>query len=244
MHWKHSRFEIAHIILGNCHTYDEAYRILCELEEDRQFAIDSSMAESLRAQAKVVSAKVILDDNTEMKSGKLRADADIQEQKARTKTAQPALDEARRELDFIRRLKERINEHRAFREYDDHHAHQLCQPIEWKLDLNWKTYNHLCSAGGIPYDHIMLLKMHPDSDLLMRSAQTMMSKYQENPSSFMLLSKSDVQPCVLHDSEKPALMCDTQDLRLPDLTDTKQEAIGREFEDALTVEPEEAQNEV
>lgn len=209
MHWKHSRFEIAYIIMGNCHTFDEAYRILCELEEDRQFSIESSLAESLRAQSKVVTAKVILNDKNESKSGKLNAECNIAEQKARSKIAQPCLDEARRELLFIRMLKDIVNEKRQFKEHPDYVAHQLAQSTEWKFDLHWKSYNHLASTGYIPYDHMMQLKMHPESESLIEGVMQLRQFIQNDTEAFLMLSKESVLEQVARGAEKPHLLTKT-----------------------------------
>lgn len=200
MHWKNSRFETAYIILGNCHTYDEAYRVLCELEEDREFSIESSLAESLRAQAKVVTSKMILADDTESKSGKLLAQCNIDEQKARTRIAQPCMDEARRELYFIRYLKSLIDPCRKFRRFPDHIAHQKIQPIEYMFDLHWKTYNHMASTGHVPHDHLMLLKMHPYSATLVRGMLVLRDLIQDDAEKFLMLTKQEVLKQVAEDN--------------------------------------------
>jgi len=206
MHWKHSRFEIAHLILSNCHTCDEAYRVLCELEEDRDFAIQSSMAESLRAQAKVLASKVILSDDTESKSGKMLAQCNIDEQKARKVTAQPCLDEARRELAFIRHLKKKVEPQRWFATYEDHDAHQLCQRLEWKLDLHWKTYNYLAATGSIPYDHLILLKTHPDTEALLKGVKRLQDIIEANGAeTFFMMAKNRVLSIVCDNDEYMAL---------------------------------------
>lgn len=209
MHWKHSRFEIAFIILGNCHTYDEAYRVLSELSEDRQFAIDSSLAESKRAQSKVVSAKTILNDPHESRSGKLLAECNIDEQAARKIIAQPCLDEARRELAFIRKLMERLEPLRMFR-CANHIAFQALQPLEWKLDLHWKTFNYLCSTGMIPYEHLMMLRMHPESDVLLKEAEQLRDNMMNARSvgtfnEFQALPKNTVLSLVTSEEQLPYL---------------------------------------
>lgn len=206
MHWKHSRFEIAYIILGNCHTFDEAYRILCELEEDRNFSIESALAESLRAQSKVITAKVILNDTNESKSGKINAECNVAEQKARSKIAQPCMDEARRELSFIRMLKDIVNDNRRFKDYPDHIAHQLAQPIEWMFDLHWKTYNYLASAGSIPYDHIMQMKMHPDSQNLLQAASNLRDSMINDPNEFFLQDKMRVLSGIASPGDRPYML--------------------------------------
>lgn len=201
MHWKHSKFEIAHIILGNCHTFDEAYRVLRELEEDRSFAIQSALAESKRAQSKVVTAKLMLSDPKETKAGKLLAECNVEEQAARSIVAQPCLDEARRELDFIRLLIEKVEPHRAFREYPDHVAHQLSQEMEWRFDLHWKTYNYLCSSGSVPHDHMMLLRMHPAASVLLQGLRNLCDVLSDSQqaNSLMFYTKKEILSKVAED---------------------------------------------
>lgn len=185
MHWKHSRFEIANIILANCHTYDEAYRVLCELEEDRDFSIKSSMAESKRASGKVIFAKSEIRkyENYESDNDQhlmMRAKADLEETDARTEIAQACLDEARRELSFIRSLKIIIHPYRVFKDYPEHQAHQLCQPIEWKYDMCWKAYNMLCSMGGVSHEHLMLIHTHPSSKEILTGIENLKEKSDQN----------------------------------------------------------------
>ena len=204
MHWKHSRFETAYIILGNCHTYDEAYRILCELEEDREFSIESALAESLRAQAKVVTSKTVLADEHETRSGKLLAQCNIDEQRARTRIAQPCMDEARRELQFIRHLKSLVQPRRVFLNQPDHVAHQSAQYNEWMFDLQWKTYNHLAATGHIPHDHLMLLKMHPASKHLISGMFELRNRLQTSTDVFLMMAKETVLDMVAHDDESAA----------------------------------------
>lgn len=202
MHWKHSRYQILYQILSNCHTVDEAYRILCELEEDRQFSIDSTLAESKRAQAKVISNKSILDTEKhsaingsllfETKGNKLQAEAFILEAEARRPVAQACLDECRRELSFIRAVKNAINPFRKYIDYVDYEAHQLCQAEEYYYDLLWRSYNHLCSMQGLPSDHWMLIKMHPMSDTLMDRIDHLLQFMNSDPREFVRLRKFEV----------------------------------------------------
>lgn len=192
MHWKHSNFQVAAMIIGNCHTYDEAYRIVCELEEDRDLSIDLALAESKRAQSKVVSAKETLKDKSEGKAQLLISEANVAETAARKKVAQPCLDEGRRELAFLRMLKEKLNEYRVYKNLPDYEAHQLCQPLEWQLDLVWKAYNHLAVSGGMPYDHLMLIKMHPAAEQILTTINALRAKLQTNNGEFFIMQKQDV----------------------------------------------------
>jgi hypothetical protein len=202
MHWKHSRYQVVYQILGNCHTIDEAYRILCELEEDREFSINISKAESERSQAKIIGNKAILDTEKhsainnslmfETEGNKHLANAFIQETIARTPIAQACLDECRRELSFIRDLKRLINPYRKYKDYLEHEAHQLCQAEEYYYDLLWKAYNYMCAMQGLTADHWMLIKMHPSSGTLVDRVGWLSEKLRHNPLEFYALTKSQV----------------------------------------------------
>ena len=194
MHWKHSRYQILHVILANCHTYDEAYRVLRELEEDREFSIKLALVESKRAQSKVIAAKEILKDTqlppTEFE--KLRAQADIDETDARRTVAQDCLDVARDELNFIRTLIAKVNPLRTWRDYSDSEAHQYCQPLEWRLDLMWKAYNMICATGMISYDHYINIKMLPNANQMMNVIDLFKKQYQTDHKFLLARTKSDV----------------------------------------------------
>lgn len=200
MHWKHSNYQILYQILGNCHTVDEGYRVLCELEEDRDFSIKMSFVESYRAQAKVVTNKSILNSNDkltdsllfETEGNHLQAKAFIEEVKARTEMAQLCLDEARRELNFIRKCKELLDPYRTHKNLPLHEAHQKCQLREYYYDLLWKAYNHICSIGCIPSEHWMLIKMHPFHDKLTYRIGEFMSEVKNNASYFYSMNKEEV----------------------------------------------------
>lgn len=211
MHWKHSQHQLVHVILANCHTVDEAYRVLCELEEDRLFSIESSLAESKRAQSKVIAAKLVLKDSDESKSNKILSECFIDETLARNKLAQPCLDEARRELAFIREIKDKLEPYRKYIELPDHQAHQACQSEEYMYDLFWKAYNFICSTGTIPHDHWMLLKMHPNSSSLVPLVINMTNGLdtQEAITSFKLKTKQE-----LFSSFSCSNLFDTNDLCL------------------------------
>lgn len=226
MHWKHSRFDVAYLILGNCHTYDEGYRVLCELEEDRQMAIDTSLAESFRAQAKVVGAKETLADEEEFKVNKLRAQSFIDETNARTKIAQPCLDEARREIDFLQRLKDILRPLRQFNDYPDEAAFQLCQPLEWKYDIFWKMYSQMCAnRGTIDSETFMLIKMHPSSRHLLAGLDELYTLAEENFTLFIKTDKREVLKKVSTEEEIRFIMSTekvckdaiTADIQIPQL---------------------------
>lgn len=104
MNWKHSFYQIYAISFGSSFLKWEALRILMELKEDREFAIASAFAESQRAQAKVLNAKVVIADDRETQANRMVAEAAMLETRARFLIAQPCLEMARAELGFIKYL--------------------------------------------------------------------------------------------------------------------------------------------
>lgn len=115
MNWKHSFFEIYTMAFSGPFLLDESLRILLELREDRTFSITSALAESKRAEAKVVGAKQAIEaykQNKEIKVNALRSESFLLETEARTLLAQPCLDMARTELAFIEHLISLIPESR------------------------------------------------------------------------------------------------------------------------------------
>lgn len=140
MNWKHSLYEIYAVSFGQAFVVDEAYRILHELREDRQFAIASAFAEQKRAQAKVVNAKATIRDfeqGKDSQANKLQAEAFVLETDARFLIAQPCLDMARVELSFINSLIDHIDG-LGIRMFDDRAiGDQLVQPLEYAFEYAW-----------------------------------------------------------------------------------------------------------
>jgi hypothetical protein len=217
MHWKHSRFDIAYLILGNCHTVDEGYRVLCELEEDRTMAIESSRAESLRARAKVVGAKQTLDDDRRTQVDSLRSESYIAETKARVRVTKAALREAKREVAFIQALKSKLQPYRLFQDMEDHIAFQLIQPIEWRFDLFWQMYTQMSTQSGhINNELFAMLKAHPDSPVLFEGLEYLRSLYSKEFAHFLRSPKAQILAIVSRDNERPSLLDTSGFARLSD----------------------------
>ncbi|AGS82007.1 hypothetical protein O152_gp123 [Pseudomonas phage PaBG] len=140
MNWKHSLYEIYAVSFGQAFIIDEAYRILHELREDRQFAIAAAFAEQKRAQAKVINAKATIRDyqnNKDTQANKLQAEAFVLETDARFIIAQPCLDMARVELSFIESLINHIDD-LGLRMFPDRAVgDQLVQPLEYAYEYAW-----------------------------------------------------------------------------------------------------------
>jgi len=236
MHWKHSRYQILNTIVANCHTYDEAYRVLRELEEDRSLSIDLALAESNRAKAKVLSSKTILNDDEEQQYNKLRSQADLDETRARRDVAQACLDEARRELEFIRELIVLIDPHRTYKDLPDYEAHQRIQFLEWKLDLVWKSYSMICAVGNISYDHFISIKMHPHADKIMPVINEFLSMSRTGEHDKLLsFTKNDVFSKVCSEQEIYIASPISHTLELHyELPGTTVATAGLEFKDSGT----------
>lgn len=143
MNWKHSFYEIYAMTFGQAFTIDEAHRLLSEQREDRLFSIASAFAESKRAQAKVIDAKMSIRDHEasppkETKANARRAEAGILETEARFIIARPCLDMARAELEFIESLLEYIDGNRLRIHPDPTVGYQLVQEMEIGFDYLWQ----------------------------------------------------------------------------------------------------------
>ena len=140
MNWKHSLYQIYAITFGQSFTVDEAYRLLTELREDRDFAIASAFAETKRAQAKVIDAKtteIAFSKGRELKANSRRAEASLLETKARFIIAQPCLDMARVEREYIQSLIDYI-EHNNLLMFDNPVlGAQAVQPLEYAFEHVW-----------------------------------------------------------------------------------------------------------
>lgn len=160
MHWRNSNFGIRHFIANKCHTADEAYRVLCELYEDRDVAIKNAEAASLREKAKRTKAESILtSDAPEWE--KMEAEAELIELDAFKKQGDDVLDAGIRERDYIQSLIAEIQPLRKYAHLPDHEAYQLAQEEEWKHELVWRAQNFLASQGNIPHDHLATMRLHP-----------------------------------------------------------------------------------
>lgn len=178
MNWKHSLYEIYAISFGQAFLIDEAYRILHELREDRMFSIASSFAETKRAQAKVIDAKLVLQDfnvKKDTQANARRSEAALLETEARFIIAQPCLDMARVELSFIESLIKLIDDS-GCRLYDDFAVgSQLAQTYEFAYEYAWALM-----WDGSGSDLMRNIFAHPDADVIIATAQ--LDTVSKNPS--------------------------------------------------------------
>jgi hypothetical protein len=140
MNWKHSLYQIYAITFGQSFTIDEAYRLLTELREDRDFAIASAFAETRRAQAKVIDAKtteLAFSKGNELKANSRRAEASLLETRARFIIAQPCLDMARVEREYIQSLIDYIEQNKLLIFDNPVYGAQAVQPLEYAFEHVW-----------------------------------------------------------------------------------------------------------
>lgn len=202
MHWKHSKYQIVYTIVANCHTYDEAYRVLRELEEDYDLSVKLASAEYKRINAKEIAANIILKDETETEYNKMNSQADLDSVHAKHPSLISQMQVAKDTLAFIRQCIELVAPHRMFSEYTDQEAHQRCQYLEWKCDLLWKSYNMICASGSMAYDHFINIKMHPEANKIMRIVEEFLQVVRDgNHQNLLTLTKADVLSKVVNNSE-------------------------------------------
>jgi len=159
MHWRNSNFQILHFIVGACHTADEAYRKLYELREERNVALKQSEASSLLQQAKLLRHKRQLDSDDAAEV--LEAQAGILELESTREQTEACIEAAKKEVEFIDNLIERIEPHRKYKNLPALEAHQATQREEWLYELKSRAENFLLSGGGIPADQLAVMRMHP-----------------------------------------------------------------------------------
>jgi hypothetical protein len=158
-HWRNSVFQIVHFLAGKCHTPDEAYRVLCQLHEERDISLKNAEATVLRQKAKRIRAERELESEDEVI--RLEAQATIKEMEAFEDQSEACVMEAAYERDFIEKLIAKIEPHRVFAHLPTHEAHQAAQYEEWKLELIWRAENYLLTSGMIPPDHFETMRLHP-----------------------------------------------------------------------------------
>lgn len=161
MYWRNSNFQIAFFLAGKCHTADEAYRLLCELGEDRDVAIKNADATRLRAEVKRIKAERTLRWSI-LPTKRIEARADLLELLAFEGQSKAVYEQGVREREFIDVLIERVKPFRKYSSYPDHEAHQMAQREEWKLKLIHRAKTFLLTSGTIPQDHLETMMTHPD----------------------------------------------------------------------------------
>jgi hypothetical protein len=171
-------------------------------------AINTSLAEGKRAEAKVVGAKAVIDNKErETQVDILRAESYIMETKARRDVTQAALDEARRESDFIKSLMDLFRSRRLFSAHEDHVAFQLIQPIEWKYDIFWQMYSQMSIQNGqIGSELFALIKAHPDAQTLLYGLDVLHRYFSSDVTSFLKMPKSTILAHVANEEELPYLL--------------------------------------
>ena len=183
MYWQNSNFQLKHFIAGNCHTADEAYRVLKQQWEDRDLAVRNAEASQMRAEAKNMRCREKLTNKDSSEADQLEALADLKEMEVFEEQGKAVLDAAERERDYIQHLIDEVQPYRKYAHLPDHEAHQLAQEEEWMEELKWRAENFLGSQGFIPSDHLATMRMHPAWDEhLLPHVQTLveMSKSGKN----------------------------------------------------------------
>lgn len=161
-HWKNSHFQTEYFIAGQCHTADEAYRVLRQQREDRAVAVANFQATNLRTEAKILRAKSVIDNPESDPAAVLEAKADLAEVEAFAAQAKAVYDVAVAEIAHMDRLIEKLQPLRKYAHLSDEEADQVCQREEWGLRLAHRAKMFLFSQGSIPSDQLETMMSHPD----------------------------------------------------------------------------------
>lgn len=144
MHWLHSLDHIVYRLGAACFTQTEFARVLYELREDRKHAMAIAFAESHRSAFRQTAANLSLDDKEETKANRLRAQATIMEDGARSLIARPAFVAAQIELKAIEYILSLVEPNVANIPYD----FIAVQRTENTLALYWKAFVEMRSYNG------------------------------------------------------------------------------------------------
>ena len=158
-HRKNHNFQIAHFLVGSCHTADAAYALLCDLREERQAAVDNYHVVKLRNEAKEIEASRLLESKDE--ADRKLAAADLMELDNARTSSKVLFDAAKDELEFIDECIAKIQPLRKFAHLSDPESHEACQHEEWKFELIERAENSLLMTGTIPPSEFATMRMHP-----------------------------------------------------------------------------------
>jgi hypothetical protein len=163
MHAKNNRvnknFQIAYFLAGSCFTADGAYSLLKDLQEDREMALAQLESIDLKVQARIAKANRDIEIGTEWEE--LEGKAELVEIENNKKFSDRNIQAAKDELAFINECIKKLQPHRKFAHLSDPEAHEACQFDEWKYELIYRAENYLITAGTIPADHFMTMRLHP-----------------------------------------------------------------------------------
>lgn len=156
MYWRNSSFQIRHFLAGKCHTADEAYRLLRELEEEREQALHHATFSGRKLQLRLSLLHLL----RFLPLLGIWARIEIDRINTDRPRIQRLIDAAMQELQTIRQCLAEVAPHRAYAHMPDPLAHQACQEAEWLAELKWRAENYLLT-GAIPADQLSAMRLHP-----------------------------------------------------------------------------------
>lgn len=156
---RNSKFQTLHFLVGNCHTPDAAYALLCSQREERETAIANVEASKLKSQAKVLKAQAKVESGDPI--AKLEGQAKLAEMKAFEGMEKRNIEGAIDELEFINTLIAKLQPARKFSHLSDMDAHEAAQADEWCGELMSRAENNLLMGGQIPPAEFKTMRAHP-----------------------------------------------------------------------------------
>ena len=152
-------FQIAYFIAGSCHTPDAAYFALLNLKQERQSAVDTIPATTLRLRAERIKAERQCQSKDLVEQLTGQADLIVIDRNERMTESLNA--SARAELAFIDQCIEKIQPMRRYNHLSDIEAAEAMQSEEWCYELERRAENFLLTNGTIPHDHFNTMRQHP-----------------------------------------------------------------------------------
>lgn len=152
-----SNFQIAHFLVGSCHTADGAYALLCDLRDERQQAIAAYHVGIKRNTAREMLARRW----SFWESTRAERQADLEELLGARAQSQVLYQIALDELAFIELCVSKLQPYRQYGHLSDQLAHQAAQEEEWAQELIRRGENSLLAIGAIPTDQLSAMRLHP-----------------------------------------------------------------------------------
>lgn len=155
-------YQIVHLLVKRCYTFDGAYALLCDLREDRAHVLAMVASSELRAAARREKAAAVLRRRFASRASKLEAAADINEIDVASELERRCKFAAQDELACINKCIEALQPYRRYAHLTDSEAHECAQREEWLGEMIGRAKKYIVSGMPIPPDEVERMYLHPD----------------------------------------------------------------------------------
>jgi hypothetical protein len=156
-----SDFQLRYFIAGSCYTPDGAWALLyAQRTSARSKVLDAEaralerVADGLEKDAALAGALTDI-ETLRARAAKMRFDAELDNFILSRQGAEA-------ELRTIETLMSELEPKRLFAHLPDLEAIEAAQREEWRLELMGRAENMVYGQKSIPYDHLHVMRMHPD----------------------------------------------------------------------------------